>query len=51
MQSTADEGNVDEWICSEDQDDQLGAAGDVMVDEASPHRLVHLRVRLSIDPF
>ncbi len=49
MQSTTDEGDIDEWICSKNQNNQFSAAGDVMVDEAPPHRFIHLGVRLAID--
>ena len=39
---------IDKRVCRQNEDQQLGRSGDMVVDESSPCCLVHLRVDLAI---
>lgn len=51
MKISLDESNVDERVSSDDQDQNLCSSSYVMVDEASPCRVVHTGVDGAIEPF
>ncbi len=51
MESRASECHVDEGIRCNHEDEDFGGTGYVVVDEASPRRLVHICVYFSIEPF
>jgi hypothetical protein len=49
MEVSSPERHVDEWICRQNEDQQLRCPCDMMIDEAPPCRLVHLRIFFAIE--
>lgn len=49
MESRTSKRNVDEGICCQDQDQDLGGSCDVVIHESPPCSLVHVGIDLAVD--